>query len=118
MSTIQKLEDRISKLKVGANLSSLLPKNSGWLSRKLLVTLALVGGLIFLGRDNITLVIYGIIILGSVYMVTQTLHDIFVCREDGMTRRQLITAMASDGLSPEETKALTGGSDQTKIVNG
>ena len=116
MSNITKLEEKIAKLKVKAGFDSLLPKGSSWLSKKLLSMLAIVAGLIWLGRDNLTLVIYGMIILGSVYMLTQTLHDIFVAREDGQTRRKLIDAMSADGLNDDERKAL--GISTEKQING
>lgn len=118
MADIKKLEDKLAKLKLSSSFGAFLPKTSGWLSRKLLVALALIGGLIFLGRDNITLVIYGMIILGSIYMITQTLHDIFTCREDGATRRALIAAMAADGNLSSEELAVLGGEKTDKKTDG
>ena len=43
MSKIDDLKTKLSKLEASAHFDSLLPKNSGWLSRKLIVALARFG---------------------------------------------------------------------------
>lgn len=109
MSKIDDLKTKLSKLEASAHFDSLLPKNSGWLSRKLIVALAAIAALIIIGRDNQAAIINWVGILAGIYIVTQALHDIFSGRDDRIARCALIAAMAKDGFSEEELKVLAGG---------
>jgi hypothetical protein len=113
MSKIDDLKGKLAKLEASAHFESLLPKSSGWLSRKLLVVLAIIGVLVFLGRENVNLILAGIITLGVVYLIAQAAQDISHDWSDAWVRRKLIDAMAKDGLSQEELEAL-GGASTTK----
>jgi len=108
MSSIEDLETKLAKLKAGAHFDALLPKSSGWLSRKLVIALSVVGALLFIGRDNISLTIWATTILGGIYLLTQGAHDIFSSRDDRITRCELIRAMAKDGITKEELDAISG----------
>lgn len=108
MSSIENLKAQIAKLEAGESFNALLPKSSGWLSRKLVIALAIIGALIFIGRDNIALTIWATVILGGIYLVTQAAHDIFQSRDDRITRCELIKAMAQDGLTKEELESISG----------
>ncbi len=106
MSNIDKLEEKLAKLKTSASLSALLPKGSNWLSKKLLSMLAVVAGLIWLGRDNLSLVISSITLLAAIYIIVQGVNDAVHSLCDAWTRRAIIQGMAVDGISAAERKAL------------
>jgi hypothetical protein len=106
MSDIQKLEDKLIKLKSKAHFDTFLPKGSSWLSKKLLSMLAIVAALIWLGRDNLALSINGIILVSVVYIIAQAVNDAVHSVTEAWVRRTLIQAMAVDGLNEEERKAL------------
>ena len=55
MASIESLKAKLSKLEASSHFDTLLPKTSGWLSRKLLILLAVLAGMIYLGRDNLSL---------------------------------------------------------------
>jgi divalent metal cation (Fe/Co/Zn/Cd) transporter len=106
MSKIDDLKAKLAELEAGSHITALMPKSSGWLSRKLLVVLAVIGVLIFLGRENVNLILGGIVTLGIVYLITQAAHDIVSSITDAWVRRKLIEAMAKDGLDDAEKAAL------------
>lgn len=109
MSKIDDLKTKLAKLEASTHFDSLLPKSSGWLSRKLIVALAAIATLIIIGRDNQAAIINWVGILALAYLVVQAGHDVFSGRDDRITRCKLIDAMAKDGLSDEDLKALTVG---------
>jgi hypothetical protein len=116
MSDIAKLQEKIAGLKVGAGFSSLLPKKSGWLSKKLLSMLAIVACLIWFGRENIALTINGIILVAVVYIIAQAVNDAVHSITEAWVRRAIINAMAVDGLSDEERKSLGVNGDKTLVT--
>lgn len=93
MSSIDTLKEKLSKLEASAHFNSLLPKSSGWLSRKLLVALAVVVAMFVIGRDNQALIINWIGIIAVTYLIAQAAHDIFSGRDDRITRVKLIEVM-------------------------
>lgn len=72
---IKNLEDKLSSLKVTQSLKNLLPTDSGWLSRKLIVALLVVGGLLWFGRDDIFKVLSMVVNLAIVYLIVQGAVD-------------------------------------------
>lgn len=116
MSDIDKLEKKLASLKTKASFDSLLPKASSWLSKKLLSMLAIVACLIWFGRENITLVINGIIFLSAIYLIVQGVNDAVHSVCDAWTRRKVIDAMAADGLDETEKKSL-GITTKTEVIS-
>jgi hypothetical protein len=106
MSDIQNLKAKLSKLEAKNYFDALLPKTSGWFSRKLMVALAVVAALIILGRDNMSSIINWIGFIAIAYIVSQAVHDVFSSRDDRISRCKLIDAMAKDGLTKEEIASL------------
>ena len=106
---ITDLKTKLAELEAGSHFNAMLPKTSGWFSRKLIVVLAVIGALIFLGRDNLNLIIGGIIALGMTYLIVQCAQDLMHSFCDAWVRRKLIDAMAKDGLSKEELDTITEG---------
>jgi hypothetical protein len=108
MSNLDDLRKKLAKAEASAHFDSLLPKSSGWLSRKLIVVLAVIAALILLGRDNQSAIISGIITLGVVYLIVQAVQDLGHSASDAYARGKLIEAMAKDGLDANEIAAITG----------
>lgn len=106
MSTIEKLQEKLEKLKASSAVQSLIPSSSGWLSRKLWVALAIVATLVIVGRENINIVLNGIITLGMVYIIAQGVHDIVQSLGEAYVRGKIVTNLAKDGLTVEEIKAV------------
>lgn len=108
MSKIDDLKNKLAKLEVGDHFEALLPKDAGWFSRKLLTLLAVIGVLVFLGRDNIGVILNLIGYLAIAYIVVQGFVDACKSRDDRITRCTLIVSMAKDGLTEEELAAIQG----------
>ena len=106
MSTLDKLKSKVANLETKTLMDTFVPKTSGWLSRKLIVMLAIVATLVVIGRENQSLIIWSIVILGGVWMLTQVIQDIFNSRDARIIRCEIIRALAKDGLTPEELKRL------------
>lgn len=113
MSAIDDLKGKLANLEISSKIGALVPKSSGWLSRKLITTLSVAGVVVYLGHDNIVLALYGVIVLGVAYLVTQAAHDIFQSRDDRIIRVAIIEALARDGLTPDELSSVRG-LDSTK----
>jgi hypothetical protein len=108
MSKIDDLKGKLAKLEASAHFDALLPKDAGWFSRKLLVLLAVIGVLVFLGRDNIGVILNLIGYITIAYIVVQGFVDACKSRDDRITRCTLIVSMAKDGLTEEELAAISG----------
>lgn len=108
MSKIDALKSKIAKLEISSYIDTLLPKSSGWLSRKLCVVLAVIAALVIIGRDNQNLIISGMITLCVVYLIVQGMNDLMDKFVEGWTRNKIIEGMSKDGLSKEEVDAITG----------
>lgn len=109
MSTVSDLQAKLEKAKLG----SLLPSTSGWLSRKLVVVLAVVAALIVIGRENVSLIVICMTVMACVYMIIQGIIDFGHDRNDTVIRGQLIAAAAKDGLTAEELKELSTDTQKT-----
>lgn len=108
MASIDALKSKLAKLEVSTHIDALIPKSSGWLSRKLGVVLAVIVALIIIGRDNTNSIISGIITLCVVYLIVQGVNDLMDKFVEGWTRSKIIDGMAKDGISKEEMEVITG----------
>jgi hypothetical protein len=108
MSSIDALKSKLAKLETSNYIDALIPKSSGWLSRKLGVVLAVIAALIIIGRDNQNSIIAGIITLCVVYLIVQGVNDLMDKFVEGWTRVKIIEGMAKDGLTKEEIETITG----------
>jgi hypothetical protein len=107
--TIEDLRQKISNLELGHQISGLIPKSSGWLSRKMLVTLGIVAGVLWLGRGNLTQAIQSIVSIVVVWLIAQTVQDVVHSFCDAYVRGKLIDGAAKDGLTTDEVREITGG---------
>lgn len=80
-----------------------------WTSRKFLVTVALVGTLLFLCKGAILAIIWPVTVLAGLWLVCTTVTDVYdkKCQKD--FKSELLAALAKAGLTPEEITVL----DQT-----
>lgn len=108
MSDIEALKAKLAKLEASKHIDSLIPKNSGWLSRKLGVALAIIAALIFIGRENVVLIIAGIITLGVTYLIVQGAVDLVNSLSEAYVRGKIIDGLSKDGLTKEEIELVTG----------
>lgn len=118
MASIEGLKDKISNLELGHQISGLIPKSSGWLSRKMLVTLAVVAGVLWLGRGNLMQTIQSIVHIVIIWLVVQTVQDVVHSICDAYVRGKLIDGAAKDGLSKDEMDSLGGDLAKPKPING
>jgi divalent metal cation (Fe/Co/Zn/Cd) transporter len=107
--TIEDLKAKISNLELGHQISGLVPKSSGWLSRKMLVTLAVVAGVLWLGRGNLMQTIQSIVYIVIVWLIVQTVQDVVHSICDAYVRGKLIDGAARDGLTADEVREIAGG---------
>lgn len=108
MSSIDALKAKLAKLEASTHIDALIPKSSGWLSRKLGVVLTAMAVLIFIGRDSVATIIAGIITLGVTYLIVQGVNDLMDKFVEGWTRVKIIEGMSKDGLTKEELETITG----------
>lgn len=106
MSSLSKLKSKVTNLEISSLMAAFVPKTSGWLSRKLIVMLAIVATLVVIGRENQSLIIWSVVILGSVWLLTQVIQDVFNSRDARIIRCEIIKALAQDGLTTDEIKSL------------
>ena len=105
---LDKLHTALKSVESGQQMQSLIPKSSSWLSRKLLVTLAVIGGILWLGKASIMLTIHEAVVLAAVYLISQCIQDVGHSIADAYVRGKLIEGASKDGLDAEEQKNLGG----------
>jgi hypothetical protein len=106
MSAIDRLKSKISGLETKSLMDAFVPKSSGWLSRKMVVMLAVIGVLVLIGRENQALIMQYSCIMAGIWLLTQVIQDVAHSRDSRKVRIAMIEAMAKDGLSDEERKEL------------
>lgn len=77
-----------------------------WLSRKLLVTVGILIFLIWIGRDNISAIIWCLTSITLVWLVCTTVVDIFTIRSNQKINEKIVDALSKDGLTTEEIKEI------------
>ena len=95
MSKIDDLKTKLTKMEADAHLDTLLPKDAGWLSRKLIVLLILIGLLAFVLRDTLPLLVQATVALGMTWMIVQGVLDACKSRDDRKVRIALIYSMGA-----------------------
>lgn len=95
---IQKIKD------LDTQIVQTLEKNP-WISRKLIVTLLLIGTLIILSQVAVTIaqiVVWPATILGALYIIANVVESIFVLKAKTETKKNLIWALAKDGFTKDD----------------
>ncbi len=93
MASIEKLQAKIEELKLG----SLLPKGSGWLSRKLWVALAAIVAVIYLAAGNVPLILSTTTTIVIWYLATSAAQGAVEHVANVWLRGKIVDALARDG---------------------
>lgn len=99
MSEFDKAQDLIDKLK------GFKEKNT-WLSSKLYVMLAIVGGIIFLVQGNISLVLWQLTALTGLWLLCRTAEDIMTLKYKSDYRLAVLKLADADGNITDTEKAV------------
>jgi hypothetical protein len=100
---IDKLDGFVSKVKSA--------KSPRWASRKMLVTVGLIGGLIWLFKGSLGTILWQITILAGLWLVCTTVTDVFEKHYQHKLKEKLIDEMTKNGqedLTKEEADIING----------
>ena len=103
---IQAAKDAIAKLESNPTIAS-LSDGSGWLSRKLLVALVVLAGLIWFGRDDIFKVLEISVKFAALYIIVQGVIDLSGKWADAWVQRGVNdNLVASKDLDAQYTQSI------------
>jgi len=82
-------------------------ENSPWTSRKLWITIASIGALVYLFQATLPLIIWPVTIISAVYLICSTVENKIVLDAKTKTKLKLIEVMSKDGqITPEEAEVI------------
>jgi hypothetical protein len=95
---ISKLESFVSQVK-----SMQTPR---WASRKMLITLSIIGAMIWLVKGAIATILWQVTLLAGLWLLCTTATDIVEKHYNSQFKNKLLDVMAKDGLSKDELDTL------------
>jgi hypothetical protein len=93
---INKMESFLQKVKE--------TKSPRWASRKMLVTLSLIGGLVWLFKGSLSTILWQVTLLAGLWLVCTTVTDLAEKHYGFKMRSELLKELAKDGLTKEEAE--------------